>query len=60
VPRTPARNSFIFAALLLAALALYGETTADQQLAEFRNSPENRGLSCRKGWCGIPGIRIIF
>jgi len=41
---------FVVAALLLAALALYGETTADKQLAEFRNNPEHRGLSCRKGW----------
>ena len=40
---------FVIAALLLAALALYGETKADQQLAEFRNNPDNRGLSCRKG-----------
>jgi len=41
---------FVIAALLLAALALYGETTADQQLAEFRNNPGNRGFSCRNGW----------
>ena len=40
----------VVAALLLAALALYGETTADQQLAEFRSNPEHRGLSCRKDW----------
>ena len=41
---------FIIAALLLAALALYGETTADRQLAEFRSKPENKGLTCREGW----------
>jgi cyclopropane-fatty-acyl-phospholipid synthase len=46
LPQTP----FVVAAMLLAALALYGETTADQQLAEFRNNPEHRGLSCRNGW----------
>ncbi len=41
---------FIIIALLFAAMALYGETTADRQLAEFRNHPEHRGLSCRNGW----------
>ena len=35
---------------LLAALAFYGESTADQQLVGFRNDPEHRGLSCRSGW----------
>ena len=45
-PQTP----LVIAALLLAALALYGETTVDRQLSDFRNSLENRGLTCRKGW----------
>ncbi|MDD1638644.1 MAG: DUF1295 domain-containing protein [Methylococcaceae bacterium] len=44
------QTSLVVAALLLAALALYGETTADQQLAEFRKKPQHRGLSCREGW----------
>ncbi len=41
---------FVIAALLLAALALYGETKSDQQLAAFRHNLDNRGLSCRNGW----------
>ena len=47
---TQAQPIAVIAALLLAALALYGETTADRQLAEFRNNPEHKGLSCRQGW----------
>ncbi len=37
-------------ALVLAALALWGEAKADQQLAYFKHNPENRGKSCRDGW----------
>jgi cyclopropane-fatty-acyl-phospholipid synthase len=40
----------VAAGLLLAALALYGETTADRQLAGFRKQASNRGLTCRTGW----------
>ena len=58
---TESQTPFVIAALLLAALALYGETTADQQLADFRSKPEHQGLSCRKGWWRYsrhPGLRI--
>lgn len=41
---------FVVAALILAGFALWGETTTDRQLAEFRRNPANRGLSCRTGW----------
>jgi len=40
----------ISSGLLLALIALWGESTADQQLAEFRAQPENKGRSCRQGW----------
>ncbi|MEQ1635505.1 MAG: DUF1295 domain-containing protein [Methylococcales bacterium] len=40
----------VIAALTLAALALWGETTADSQLANFKRNPQNRGKSCREGW----------
>ena len=40
-PQTP----FVVAALVIAVLALYGETTADRQIAEFRNNLEHRGLT---------------
>lgn len=40
----------IFGALVLVLLALWGEATADRQLAEFRKNPTNRGLTCRSGW----------
>ncbi|PKM37767.1 MAG: hypothetical protein CVV06_04130 [Gammaproteobacteria bacterium HGW-Gammaproteobacteria-10] len=40
----------VFCALLVACLALWGETTADRQLAEFRKNPDNCGLTCRTGW----------
>lgn len=39
----------VAAALLLAILALYGETVADRQLATFRNNPAHKGLTCRSG-----------
>ncbi|RIZ69780.1 MAG: DUF1295 domain-containing protein [Methylococcales bacterium] len=42
--------ALVIAALILAGLSLYGETTADQQLAKFKSNPDNHGLSCRKGW----------
>jgi cyclopropane-fatty-acyl-phospholipid synthase len=40
----------VAAALLLAGLALWGETNADLQLAKFKRDPDNRGKSCRNGW----------
>jgi len=40
---------FVVTALMLAALAFYGEKKADQQLAVFRNNPENKGVTCRIG-----------
>jgi cyclopropane-fatty-acyl-phospholipid synthase len=40
----------VAAALLLAGLALWGETSADLQLAKFKRDPDNRGKSCRNGW----------
>ncbi len=40
----------ISSGLLLALIALWGESTADQQLAKFRAQPENRGHTCRQGW----------
>lgn len=38
------------AALLVAALALIGESAADRQLERFRAQPANRGRTCRTGW----------
>ena len=40
----------IVSALGFILLALWGETTADRQLANFRKNPANRGLTCRTGW----------
>lgn len=40
----------VFFALLIAGLAFLGETSADRQLAEFRNNPAHQGLTCRVGW----------
>jgi cyclopropane-fatty-acyl-phospholipid synthase len=42
--------ALVAAALILAALSLYGETTADQQLATFKSNPEHHGVTCRQGW----------
>ena len=39
----------ISSGLLLALITLWGESTADQQLAEFRAQPENKGRTCRQG-----------
>ena len=49
-PKYQPQMPLVVAALLLAALALYGETTADLQLAKFKRNPDNRGKSCRNGW----------
>jgi steroid 5-alpha reductase family enzyme len=38
-----------FAALVLAALAICGETLADSQLAAFKADPAQRGRTCRRG-----------
>jgi len=40
----------IVGSLVIAILAFWGETSADRQLAAFRNNPANKGLSCREGW----------
>jgi cyclopropane-fatty-acyl-phospholipid synthase len=37
-------------ALIIAGIALWGEATADRQLAKFRQNSANRGKSCREGW----------
>lgn len=37
-------------ALIIAGIALWGEATADRQLAKFRLNPANRGKTCREGW----------
>lgn len=37
-------------ALIILALALAGETTADKQLAKFKSQPHNRGTTCRQGF----------
>jgi len=51
VAQNTAPNKFLLiSALLLALFALWGETTADQQLAQFRQQPENKGKTCRQGW----------
>lgn len=44
------RLLLVVLALLLAAFALWGETTADRQLANFKRNPDNRGKTCRDGW----------
>ncbi len=44
---TPVR---VVLALLIAAVALWGENQADRQLADFKARPENRGFTCRDGW----------
>jgi steroid 5-alpha reductase family enzyme len=36
-------------AILLSLVSVVGETTADRQLARFRNNPNNRGLVCEYG-----------
>ena len=41
---------FVLGASGFTLLALWGETTADRQLAKFRGNPANRGLTCRDGW----------
>ncbi len=38
-----------YAAITLAAVAVLGEAVADWQLQRFRESPENRGKTCRSG-----------
>ncbi|MDF1583185.1 MAG: DUF1295 domain-containing protein [Methyloprofundus sp.] len=40
----------VISGLILALFALWGETTADQQLAEFRGQQHNKGTTCRHGW----------
>jgi len=40
----------IILALMIALLALMGESSADWQLDHFRNNPANRGFTCRQGW----------
>lgn len=40
------------AAILVVVLAWIGEAVADQQLAEFKKNPDNRGRTCRKGLWG--------
>ena len=47
---TQPHTSFVIAALLTAFFALYGVKTADDQLVEFRQNPDNRGLTCCTGW----------
>jgi steroid 5-alpha reductase family enzyme len=36
--------------VILGCLALWGEWSADRQLATFRRNPENRGRVCDAGW----------
>ena len=43
----PALHDWVGVAVGLMSVA--GETLADRQLAAFRNDPENRGKTCRKG-----------
>ncbi|GAB4266853.1 MAG: hypothetical protein Kow0065_17580 [Methylomicrobium sp.] len=47
---TDPKPGMVLLALTIAALALWGEATADRQLAEFRNQPSHRGITCRVGW----------
>ena len=42
-------NGFFFAAVLMWAISVAGETLADAQLARFRSRPENRGHTMRSG-----------
>lgn len=44
-----AQPAFIFLALAMALFALWGESTADRQLAAFRHNPSNRGKTCQSG-----------
>jgi cyclopropane-fatty-acyl-phospholipid synthase len=37
-------------AVLIAAVALWGEMTADHQLAHFKKNPLNQGKTCREAW----------
>ena len=47
---TQPKPLLMYLALILVALSLWGEASADRQLAKFRSHPENKGLTCRKGW----------
>jgi steroid 5-alpha reductase family enzyme len=49
VNTTPSLNSYEVAGALLLAVALIGETIADQQLKEFKINPANKGKICDKG-----------
>ncbi|MDO8843416.1 MAG: DUF1295 domain-containing protein [Methylicorpusculum sp.] len=43
-------TQLVVLALVIAELAFWGEASADRQLAEFRNNPDNKGRTCRNGW----------
>ena len=61
-------------ALLIFAIALFGEQTADRQMAAFKAKPENRGRICERGlwawsrhpnyffewlgWLGLPVLAV--
>jgi len=39
-----------FAAILVVAIAIWGVTLSDKQLADFRNNPANKGKVCQQGF----------
>ena len=47
--QSPVNYWLIALAIVIALVALIGETTADQQLTRFRFNPENKGKTCRLG-----------
>lgn len=47
--QTPFPSALDILALALWAIAIFGEFTADRQLARFRGNPSNKGKTCRDG-----------